>query len=176
VTHMNVVHHNDECELQHTYGCKTYEYSSFHVLMRLATHVFCRKGCSASLNRCIPEFTVIFWVYAMVWWCRVLLQCVAECCSVLQRRNILGVCNVCCSVLQCVAVCCSVLRDILGVCNGDRKDKEGKRFQACVASRINTWMSQRHRHTATHCNTMCLLQYTAKTHCVAVCFCSVLQN
>jgi hypothetical protein len=49
------------------------------------------------------------------------LQCVAECCSILQ-----GTCNVlfhsvlcacvsvclavCCSVLQCVAVCCSVLQ------------------------------------------------------------------
>jgi len=32
------------------------------------------------------------------------LQCVAACCSVLQRVA------VCCSVLQCVAVCCSVLQ------------------------------------------------------------------
>jgi len=32
------------------------------------------------------------------------LQCVAVCCSVLQRVA------ACCSVLQCVAVCCSVLQ------------------------------------------------------------------
>jgi len=35
---------------------------------------------------------------------RVVLQCVAMCCSVLQCVV------VCCSVLQCVAACCSVLQ------------------------------------------------------------------
>jgi len=36
--------------------------------------------------------------------CCDVLQCVAACCNVLQRVA------VCCSVLQCVAVCCSVLQ------------------------------------------------------------------
>ena len=60
--------------------------------------------------------------------CASLLQCVAVCCSVLQRetvwnmfaymrrnfivlmgnRSVLQCVAVCCSVLQCVAVCCSV--------------------------------------------------------------------
>jgi len=56
------------------------------------------------------------------------LQCVAECCSILQ-----GTCNVlfhsvlcacvsvclavCCSVLQCVAVCCSVLQCVAVCCS-----------------------------------------------------------
>jgi len=42
------------------------------------------------------------------------LQCVAVCCSALQRvalsRDTRGLYFVCCSVLQCVAVCCSVLQ------------------------------------------------------------------
>jgi len=43
-----------------------------------------------------------------------LCQCVAVCCSVLQRSamccSLLQCVAVCCSVLQCVAVCCSVLQ------------------------------------------------------------------
>jgi len=57
-----------------------------------------------------------------------LLQCVAVCCSVLQRvavsfcdRNRLCVEDapvaVCCSVLQCVAVCCSVLQRVTVCCS-----------------------------------------------------------
>ena len=41
----------------------------------------------------------------------VLQQCVAVCCSVLQREL------VCCSVWQCVAVCCSVLQGAVVCCN-----------------------------------------------------------
>jgi len=54
------------------------------------------------------------------------LQCVAVCCSVLQRVErvlhslILWMCidlyAVCCSVLQCVAVCCSVLQCVAACC------------------------------------------------------------
>jgi len=39
------------------------------------------------------------------------LQCVAVCCSVLQRVA------ACCSVLQCVAVCCSVLQRVAACCS-----------------------------------------------------------
>ena len=39
------------------------------------------------------------------------VQCVAVCCSVLQRVV------VCCSVLQCVAVCCSVLQRVVVCCS-----------------------------------------------------------
>jgi len=45
--------------------------------------------------------------------CCSVLQCVALCCSVLQCvavRRVLQLAAVCCSVLQCVAVCCSVLQ------------------------------------------------------------------
>jgi len=38
------------------------------------------------------------------------MQCVAVCCSVLQRFA------VCCSALQCVAVCCSVLQRVAVCC------------------------------------------------------------
>ena len=40
-----------------------------------------------------------------------MLQCVAECCSVLQCAV------VCCGVLQCVAVCCSVLQGVAVCCS-----------------------------------------------------------
>jgi len=47
------------------------------------------------------------------------LQCVAVCCSVLQRVAVR--CSngytVCCSVLQCVAVCCSVLQYVAVCCS-----------------------------------------------------------
>jgi len=61
------------------------------------------------------------------------LQCVAVCCSVLQRiaaallciRIYLTICSlsslliytVCCSVLQCVAVCCDVLQCVAVCCS-----------------------------------------------------------
>ena len=54
--------------------------------------------------------------------CRSVLQCVAVCCSVLQRVDILkSQCiAVCCSVLQCVAVCYSVLQCV-AVCRHSEK-------------------------------------------------------
>jgi len=42
---------------------------------------------------------------------KILLKCVAVCCSVLQCVAVW------CSVLQCVAVCCSVLQCVVVCCN-----------------------------------------------------------
>ena len=58
--------------------------------------------------------------------CRVLQQCVAVCCSVVQSRagrlswNVLQCVGVCCSVMQCVAVCCSVLQCVAVSCSQER--------------------------------------------------------
>jgi len=41
--------------------------------------------------------------------CCSVLQCVAQCCNVLEPQNRVAVC---CSVLQCVAVCCSALQSV----------------------------------------------------------------
>ena len=90
-----------------------------------------------------------------------MLQCVAVCCSVLQRvaLNILSTitgahavenaCIVCCSVLQCVAVCCSVLQCVAVCCS------------ACTITGA---------HTIENAYMMCC----SVMQCVAVC-CSVLQ-
>jgi len=56
---------------------------------------------------------------------RVLLQCVAVCCSVLQCAavccSVLQCAAVCCSVLQCVAVCCGVLQCKCGIFSVSRE-------------------------------------------------------
>jgi len=62
------------------------------------------------------------------------LQCVAACCSVLQRVA------VCCSVLQCVAVCCSVLQCVAECCQWLFRD-----------SGVWTWRSMRSHVTACEC-------------------------
>jgi len=48
------------------------------------------------------------------------LQCVAVCCSVYRRRNVLWclyIADMCCSALQCVAVRCSVLQCVAVCCS-----------------------------------------------------------
>jgi len=83
------------------------------------------------------------------------MQCVAACCSVLQRVA------ACCSVLQCVAVCCSVLQ-----CVSRSRVLDQDKY-ACVENTSTcplqlTATDSTHcntlKHTATHCNT---LQHTA---------------
>jgi len=65
--------------------------------------------------QCVAECCSVLQSVAVC--CRV-LQCVAECCSVLQRVAVC--CRVCCRVLQCVAeccrVCCSVLQSVAVCC------------------------------------------------------------
>jgi len=64
-------------------------------------------------------------------WMIISVQCVAACCSVLQRVavrfsvlqcvamhcSVLQCIGMCCSVLQCVAVCCSVLQCVAVCCS-----------------------------------------------------------
>ena len=102
-------------------------------------------------------------------WCSV-LQCVAVCCSVMQKsahdtRHSLKLTSlqfalqcvaVCCSVLQCVSVCCSVLQCVAEI--GTRQVT----FANANFSRLqqSTSHCSTVQHTAAHCNT---LQHTA-TH------------
>jgi len=97
------------------------------------------------------------------------LQCVAVCCSVLQRVA------VCCSVLQCVAVCCSVLQCSFHVMARVSYISHDMRDSWVKERLIHIWYDiSYHRdrdschdmqravccsvlqHTATHCNTYLL--------------------
>jgi len=97
------------------------------------------------------------------------LQCVAACCSALQRLA------ASCSVLRCVGACCSVLQwvDVL-------------KTLAQLYSNYTKWHCNTLQHNATQCNTLISNAYKADfcecsradkmrvLQCVAVC-CSVLQ-
>ena len=112
------------------------------------------------------------------------MQCVAVCCSVLQRVAVccrvlqcvavwLKVCaeEVCCSMLQCVAVCCSVLHCVAVCCSAAKVICRGglSRFlplslSLSALSLACTRDCNTLQHTATQCNTFSLLQHTA-TQC-----------
>ena len=82
-------------------------------------------------------------------WIRMVLQCVAVCCSVLQCAA------VCCSVVQCVALCCSVLQCVV-VCMTSlhvRVLLMPSRITYCPLPRVGT-------SVAVHCSVL---------QCIAVC-------
>ena len=112
---------------------------------------------------------------------RIVLQCVAVCCSafalqilqlhclrrVTQMNELLQCAAVCCSVLQCVAVCCSVLQCVALCCT----------VLQCVALCVSVLRCVNAvplRCKLCHCRA-CVTTYAHESlQCVAVC-CSVLQ-
>ena len=91
-----------------------------------------------------------------------MLQCVAVCCSMVQRAA------VCCSVLQCVAVFCSVLQCVAVCCN----------VLQCVAVLQLTCVRACVSCTGIHvlqCVAQCVAVWCSVLQCAAVC-CSVLQR
>jgi len=93
-----------------------------------------------------------------------LLQCVAECCSVLQggaggTGGARGF-DVLCSVLQCVAVCCRMLQCVAGCCSELQ----------CVAVCCRILQDGAVCCSLLQCDAICC----SVSQCVAVC-CSVLQ-
>ena len=103
------------------------------------------KTASATYLPQVSQFTCVH-----------LLQCVAVCCSVLQR---VGACAVRYSVLQCVAVRCSVLQ---GVAARWRVSSVSQCAAVCCS------VLQRVQYTAVRCNVL------QRVGACAVC-CSVLQ-
>jgi len=94
--------------------------------------------------------------------CCSVLQCVAVCCSVLQC--VAAVMSVTCpslvrSVLQCVAGCCSVLQCVAGCCRVLCCNRD-QRYLSLLSTYMYAHIYIYMQHTATHCNT---LHYTA-TH------------
>jgi len=101
-----------------------------------------------------------------LWHCSV-LQCVAVCCSVLQRVTDGGVrlCHMCartllhCSVLQCVAVCCSVLQFVAVCCSVLQRVTDGGVRVCHMCAR-----------TLLHCSVLqCVAVCYSVLQCVAVC-------
>jgi len=81
-----------------------------NVLQHAATHSLPARVREASLSALPPEESLH----------RLQVQCVAVCCSVLQRIavycSMLHRAAACCSVLQCGEVCCSVVQRVAVWC------------------------------------------------------------
>jgi len=80
--------------------------------------------------------------------CCSVLQCVAVFCSVASMQGCVkeicsATCTRCCSVLQCVSACCSVLQRVVVCCSVAP-------MQGCVKKMLYMYQVQ---HNATHCNT-----------------------
>jgi len=119
VTHEWVTPHNANRTVNDTSGMEQFSCDVTHLCVTWLMHIFDvarwyvwrdSSICVRSVNdRSGIEQSVVRHD-ALTCVARLVLQCVAVCCSVLQCVA------VCCSVLQCVAVCCSVLQCVTVCC------------------------------------------------------------